>query len=145
MRAATRQPVTTPFLLATRFLKTSGRRTGMHLAVSVCLASSAACSRTQCATQAFYGLPSPDGKFIAFIFHRTCAAPPSAPAAVTTEVSLMPFHESLRNEAGNVLAVPGEQPVKVSWHGATTLLVTGFTDPTYHRLEPLDSISIEFR
>ena len=140
MRAATRHPVTTPFLLATRFLKTSGRRTGMHLAVSVCLASSAACSRTQCANQAFYGLPSPDGKFIAFIFHRTCAAP----ASVTTEVSLMPFHESLRNEAGNVLAVPGEQPVKVSWHGATTLLVTEFTDPRYRRLEPLDSISIEF-
>jgi len=111
------------------------------LVLLVCLGGGAACSRTQCTNQAFYGLPSPDGKFIAFIFHRTCAAP----ARVTTEVSLMPFHESLRNEPGNVLAVAGEQPVKVSWHGPTTLLVTGFTDPTFRRIEPLDSVALEYR
>lgn len=135
MLAATR------LLLTTLLLTASGRRTRMTLAVLVCLGGGAACSRSQCANQAFYGLPSPDGKFVAFIFHRTCPAP----AGVTTEVSLMPFHEPLRNEPGNVLAAAGEQPVKVSWLGATTLLVTGFTDPTYRRLEPLDSIAIEFR
>jgi hypothetical protein len=111
------------------------------LLTTLLMTISAACSRHQCTNQAFYGLPSPDGKFIAFIFHRTCAAP----AVMTTEVSLMPFHQSLRNEPGNVLAAPGEQPVKVSWHGAMTLLVTGFTDPIYRRTEPLDAVAIEFR
>lgn len=116
------------------------------LVTLVCVGAGGACSRTQCTNEAFYGLPSPDGRFIAFIFHRTCAAPAgAAPARMTTEVSLMPFHESLRNEPGNVLAVAGEQPVKVSWHGTRALLVTGFTDPTFRRLEPLDSVALEYR
>ena len=56
----------------------------------------------------------------------------------------MPFHESLREEAGNVLSVAGEQPVKVSWRGAQTLMVTGFEDPTYQRTQPLESIAVQY-
>jgi hypothetical protein len=98
------------------------------------------CSRSTCVNQAFYGLPSPDGTAIAFIFHRTC----TAPAAVTTEVSLMPFHDSLHDAPGNVLIVAGERAVKVTWHGPTTLWVTGFQGATYQRSAPIDGITIEF-
>jgi hypothetical protein len=100
----------------------------------------AACTRSACDNQAFYGLPSPDGRNIAFIFHRRC----HAPEGISTQVSLMPFHESLRGDPGNVLAAAGEQPVMVSWHGPQTLWVTGFQGATYQRQVPLEGIRIEF-
>jgi hypothetical protein len=102
--------------------------------------ATAGCSRSACVNEAFYGLPSPDGKNIAFIFHRTC----TTPAALTTEVSLMPFHDSLRGDAGNVLSVAGERAVKVSWHGPTILWVTGSQGATYQRPWPIDGVTIEF-
>jgi hypothetical protein len=118
------------------------RRRSLHVLSIFTIGASltAACSRSSCENKAFYGLPSPDGRYIAFIFHRTCAAPDG----VSTQVSLMPFHESLRGDPGNVLAVAGEQPVKVSWHGPTTLWVAGFQDASFRRAEPLDGIRIEF-
>lgn len=100
----------------------------------------AACTRSSCVNQAFYGLPSPDGRTIAFIFHRRCAAP----EGVSTQVSLIPFHDSLRGDPGNVLGAAGEQPVMVSWHGPTTLWVTGFQAASFTREGPLEGIRIEF-
>jgi hypothetical protein len=102
--------------------------------------ATAGCSRSACVNQAFYGLPSPDGKAIAFIFHRSC----TSPTALTTEVSLMPFHDSLRGDPGNVLSIAGERDVKVSWHGPTILWVTGVQGATYQRPGPIDGITIEF-
>ncbi len=99
-----------------------------------------ACTRSSCDNQAYYGLPSPDGRYIAFIFHRRCAGP----QGVSTQVSLMPFHDSLRGDPGYVLAVAGEQPVMVSWRGPRTLSVTGFETASFRREGPLDGIGIEF-
>ena len=84
-----------------------------------------ACSRESCVNQAVIGLPSPDGARIAYVFHRTCGA------AVTTHVSVISLPNALRNESGNVLAVSGEQPVKIAWRSPTTLRVTGFSDATF--------------
>ena len=83
------------------------------------------CQGPQCENEAFYGLPSPDGASIAFVFHRRC----SADKAVTTDVTVLDFHSPLRNEPGNVLTVGNEQPVRVSWVGARRLVVTGFEEP----------------
>ncbi len=99
-----------------------------------------ACSHPDCKNEAFYGLPSPDGAFIAFVFHRTCATP----SALSTEVTVMPSSESLRSDPANILSVPGQQPVKVAWRGARVLFVTGFANASYRRTQPLDSIRIEY-
>jgi hypothetical protein len=110
-------------------------------AISLTLSTVAGCSRPECKNDALYGLPSPDGAFIAFVFQRTC----EQPHGVSTQVSLMPFHESLRNEPGNVLSVPGTQPVKVAWRGPRTLFVTGFEGATYQRTQPIDSSRIDYQ
>jgi hypothetical protein len=99
------------------------------------------CKGPQCENEAFYGLPSPDGASIAFVFHRRCAAK----MEVTTDVTVLDFHSALRNEPGNVLAVANEQPVRVSWLGPGKLMVTGFGAPIYRRNSQVGSITIEFR
>ena len=99
------------------------------------------CKGPLCENQAFFGLPSPDGASIAFVFHRRCAAN----MAITTDVTVLDFHSPLRNEPGNVLAVGREQPVRVSWLGPGKLVVTGFVEPVYRRNARVGSITIEFR
>ena len=99
------------------------------------------CKGPQCENEAFYGLPSPDGASIAFVFHRKCAAT----LAVTTDVTVLDFHSPLRNEPGNVLAVGNEQPVRVSWLSPEKLVVTGFVEPIHRRSTRVGSITIEFR
>jgi hypothetical protein len=99
------------------------------------------CKGPHCENEAFFGLPSPDGASIAFVFHRKCAEKKD----VTTDVTVLDFHSPLRNEPGNVLAVGNEQPVRVSWISSTKLVVTGFADPIYRRNPRVGSITIEFR
>jgi hypothetical protein len=99
------------------------------------------CKGPQCENQAFFGLPSPDGASIAFVFHRRCAANKT----ITTDVTVLDFHSPLRNEPGNVLAVGNEQPVRVSWLGPHQLVVTGFVEPIYRRNSQAGSITIKFR
>ena len=99
------------------------------------------CQGPHCANEAFYGLPSPDGTSIAFVFHRRC----DANKVVTTDVTVLDFHSPLRNEPGNVLAVGNEQPVRVSWLGPHKLVVTGFAEPIYRRSQQAGSVAIEFR
>ena len=99
------------------------------------------CKGPQCENEAFYGLPSPDGASIAFVFHRRCAAK----VPVTTDVTVLDFRSPLRNEPGNVLAVGNEQPVRVSWLGPRKLVVTGFKEPVSRRNARVGSITIEFR
>jgi hypothetical protein len=99
------------------------------------------CKGPQCENEAFYGLHSPDGASIAFVFHRKCAAK----VTVTTDVTVLDFHSPLRNDPGNVLAVANEQPVRVSWLGPHKLAVAGFVEPVYRRNIRVGSITIEFR
>ena len=99
------------------------------------------CKGPQCENQAFFGLPSPDGTSIAFVFHRRC----DANRTVTTDVTVLDFRSPLRNEPGNVLAVGNEQPVRVSWLGLHQLVVTGFVEPVYRHNSRVGSITIEFR
>jgi hypothetical protein len=99
------------------------------------------CKGPQCENEAFFGLPSPDGASIAFVFHRKCAEN----NAITTDVTVLDFHSPLRNEPGNVLAVGNEQPVRVSWLGPHKLVVTGFKEPVSRRNARVGSITIEFR
>jgi hypothetical protein len=101
----------------------------------------AGCTGQQCENNAFFGLPSPDGASIAFVFYRKCAPKMD----MTTDVTVLDFHSPLRNEPGNVLAVGNEQPVRVSWLGPHKLVVTGFMEPIYRRNSQVGSISIEFR
>jgi hypothetical protein len=99
------------------------------------------CTGQQCENNAFFGLPSPDGASIAFVFYRKC----TPKMDITTDVTVLDFHSPLRNEPGNVLAVGNEQPVRVSWLGPHKLVVTGFMEPIYRRNSQVGSISIEFR
>jgi hypothetical protein len=99
------------------------------------------CTGPQCENKAFFGLPSPDGTSIAFVFYRKC----TPKMDVTTDVTVLDFHTPLRNEPGNVLAVGNEQPVRASWIGPHKLVVTGFMEPIYRRNSRVGSITIEFR
>jgi hypothetical protein len=101
----------------------------------------AGCAGPQCENNAFFGLPSPDGVSIAFVFYRKCAPKMD----ITTDVTVLDFHSPLRNEPGNVLAVGKEQPVRVSWLGPDKLVVSGFVEPIYLRNSRVGSITIEFR
>jgi hypothetical protein len=99
------------------------------------------CTGPQCENNAFFGLPSPDGASIAFVFYRKC----TPKLDITTDVTVLDFHSPLRNEPGNVLAVGNEQPVRVAWLGPHKLVVTGFVEPIYQRNQQVGSITIEFR
>ena len=99
------------------------------------------CTGPQCENNAFFGLPSPDGASIAFVFYRKC----TPKMDITTDVTVLDFHSPLRNEPGNVLAVGKEQPVRVSWLGPDKLVVSGFVEPVYRRNARVGSITIEFR
>lgn len=99
------------------------------------------CSQRTCKNEVAFGTPSPDGAFIAFVFHRNC----TGTSAVSTEVSVIAFRDSLRNETGNVLVAGGLQPIKIFWRSPRQLVVGHFGDPTYQQTRPLDSVTIEFR
>ena len=99
------------------------------------------CTGPQCENNAFFGLPSPDGTSIAFVFYRKC----TPKMDITTDVTVLDFHSPLRNEPGNVLAVGNEQPVRVSWLGPHKLVVTGFKEPVSRRNARVGSVTIEFR
>jgi hypothetical protein len=99
------------------------------------------CTAPECTNRVINGLPSPDGNSIAFVFYRQC----SDTASASTNVSVVNFHDALRNKAGNLLVAPGEQPVKVSWVSPRHIILTGFKDPSYERAEPMEAITIEYR
>jgi hypothetical protein len=103
-------------------------------------ASIGGCARTACEKRVLYAAPAPDGAVIAFIYRRECGT-----RGVGTHVSIVPFNASLRDEPGNVLALDGEQAVKVSWLNAKTLSVANFHDPRYQLAAPLHSVDVEFR
>ena len=104
-------------------------------------AALAGCTGSVCKNVATAGAPSPDGKFIAFVFNRSCSGAP----AVSTHVSVIRFSESLRNETGNVLVVDGLQPLTLSWLSPTDLVVRHVKDPRLAHPKPVDSVTVEFR
>jgi hypothetical protein len=114
---------------------------GRGFAILFACAVIGACAQPACDQQVTHAAPSPDGANIAFVFRRACAAP----RGVSTQVSVVPYTESLRDDTGNVLALRDEQPVKISWQGPKTLVVSGFKDPLYQRNEPIHSVVIGFR
>jgi len=116
------------------------RRLGIRAAILPGVALMAACGGPQCKNEAFFGLPSPDGASIAFVFHRIC----TGKGGVTTDVSILDSHTPLRNAPGNVLSVGNEQPVRAAWLGPKTLRVAGFTEPVYRRDQQVGSYTIEF-
>jgi hypothetical protein len=116
-------------------------RAVVRMAILVVALGIGGCKGPHCENEAFFGLPSPDGASIAFVFHRKCAEKKD----ITTDVTVLDFHSPLRNEPGNVLAVGNEQPVRVSWISSTKLVVTGFVDPIHRRNPQVGSITIEFR
>jgi hypothetical protein len=99
------------------------------------------CTKSQCENDVLRGLPSPDGADIAFVFRRSCGAT----TGWSTQVSVMNMHRSLKNEAGNVLVIGGDQSVHVTWLGPKRLLVTDFKEPIDYRNSSVDSVAIEFR
>jgi len=113
----------------------------MHVWGIVLAAACAGCARPHCANQAFFGLPSPDGASIAFVFHRRC----EAGTRITTDVSVLDSRSPLRDEPGNIFSVQGEQPVRVAWLSRTSLLVTNFAEPPLERRPRLGSIDIQYR
>lgn len=110
---------------------------------AVLLISSAlvGCTGSACANKVVYASPSPAGEVIVFVFHRNCGAT----GGVSTHVSIVAFHDALRNDTGNVMIVGGEQPIKASWRSPKRLVVSGFKDPTYQRAQQIDSVTVEFR
>jgi hypothetical protein len=98
------------------------------------------CNKAACENEVLQGKPSPDGALIAFVYFRRCGSSQET----TTHVAVISFHDSLRNEPGNVLAVGRAQPVKILWRGPKELEVGGFTDPTYQRTAPIDSVAIKY-
>lgn len=56
----------------------------------------------------------------------------------------MSIHRSLKNEAGNVLVIGGEQPIHVTWLGPKRLLIAGFKEPVFHRTSSINSVAIQF-
>ena len=105
------------------------------------MASVGGCTGSVCKNVVVAGAPSPDGKFIAFVFNRSCSGAP----AVSTHVSVLRFSESLRNETGNVLVVDDLQPLTLSWRSPTDLVVRHVKNPRHEHPEPVDSVTVEFR
>jgi hypothetical protein len=98
------------------------------------------CAKTACDKQVLYAAPAPDGAAIAFVYRRSCGTPP----VPSTHVALVPFNGSLHDAPGNVLALPGEQAVKIAWRSPTQLVVTGFNNPVISKSTAVGAIRIEF-
>ena len=105
----------------------------------MCPAVLIACSEPACENTVLVGKPSPDGALIAFVYNRRCGS-----ARESTDVSVIGFHDSLRDQTGNVLSVGAAQPVKVSWLGPKELQISGFVNPFFKRTEPIDSVTLAY-
>ena len=114
---------------------------GLHGFAVVVLAVGAACASgcaPSCENEVLNGMPSPDGRNIAFVFRRRCGS------QMSTHVSVIDLHRTLKGEPGNVLAVAGEQAVKMIWRGPDRLEVSGFRPPVLLRDSKVDGVEILF-
>lgn len=76
----------------------------------------------KCVNKIFYEVLSPAGNYKAVLFETNCGIASS----VSTQVSLMPTGEKLKNDGGNIYIIDGhpkERQIKLIWLGPKKLLL----------------------
>ena len=77
-----------------------------------------------CKNELVQTLRSPDGRFDAVVFTRSCAAS----TGYTTQLSVLPAETVLPDAEGNALVVRGDPRIVVRWETRRRLGVTGLGD-----------------
>ena len=77
-----------------------------------------------CKNELVQTLRSPDGRFDAVVFTRSCAAS----TGYTTQLSIVRAGTGLADEEGNALVVRGDPRIVVRWETRRRLRVTGLDD-----------------
>jgi hypothetical protein len=77
-----------------------------------------------CKNELVQTLRSPDGRFDAVVFTRSCAAS----TGYTTQLSILPAETVLPDTEGNALVVHGDPRIVVRWETRRRLRVTGLGD-----------------
>jgi hypothetical protein len=131
-----------PLLWHNVVMRRAARANGLHVIATMALvtgdAGSSGCAPA-CENDVLNGMPSPDGRDIAFVFRRRCES------RVSTDVSVIDLHRTLKDEPGNVLAVAGEQAPRVIWRGPSRLEITGFRPPVLLRNSHASGVDVLFR
>jgi hypothetical protein len=86
---------------------------------------------------------SPNGKFKAVVFHRSCQQ--WVGSTVTTNVSILRVNESPGDGNGNVVSYKGDVGVRAGWLSDQRLAIYSFADLSdAARLDTLGGVSIEY-
>ena len=115
----------------------------LHIVVLV--ASLSACSRPSvpCTNQVSSEELSPNGKFKAVVFHRSCQE--WVGSTLTTNVSILRVGESPGDGNGNALSYKGNIGVRAGWLSDQRLAIYSFADLSdATRLEAVGSVTIEY-
>ena len=76
----------------------------------------------KCENKIFHEVLSPEGNYKAVLFHTNCGIASS----ISTQVSLMPAGDKLKNDGGNTYIIDGhpkERNIKLIWLGPKKLLI----------------------
>ena len=96
-----------------------------------------------CTNQVSSEEASPDGKFKALVFHRSCQE--WVGSTITTNVSILRADENPGDGNGNVLSYKGNIGVRAGWLSGQRLAIYSFADLSdATRLETLGGVSIEY-
>jgi hypothetical protein len=115
----------------------------LHIVVLV--ASLSSCSRPSvpCTNQVSSEELSPNGKFKAVVFHRSCQE--WVGSTLTTNVSILRVGESPGDGNGNALSYKGNIGVRAGWLSDQRLAIYSFADLSdATRLEAVGSVTIEY-
>ena len=115
----------------------------LHIVVLV--ASLSACSRPSvpCTNQVSSEELSPNGKFRAVVFHRSCQE--WVGSTLTTNVSILRVGESPGDGNGNVLSYKGNIGVRAGWLSDQRLAIYSFADlRDATRLEAVGGVNVEY-
>jgi hypothetical protein len=113
--------------------------------IFVLVASLSACSRppVPCTNQISSEEVSPNGKFKAIVFHRSCQE--WVGSTVTTNVSILHVNESPGDGNGNVLSYKGNIGVRAGWLSDQRLAIYSFADLSdATKLETVGGVAIEY-
>jgi len=80
----------------------------------------AGCGQELCKNEVVQTLKSPDGRFDAIVFTRSCALR----SGYNTQLSILPAETVLPEGEGNALVVRGDPRIVVRWEGRRRLRVT---------------------
>jgi hypothetical protein len=83
---------------------------------------------------------SPDGKFKAVVFGRSCGATTS----VGTYISILREGKNLPNENGNICAMSGLPEVELRWAGNNELIIYNRGAQLYGPVQSFDGINIRY-